>query len=87
MPGHTIGSSVLLLRLKKAGNLLLTGDLYTHSKARELQTMPAYTVDKAAARNSRRKFEALVKKEKVRVVIQHSKNDFEALPVFPHYLN
>lgn len=42
MPGHTPGSSVLIIRLKEAGNILLTGDLYVHARARKLKTMHRY---------------------------------------------
>lgn len=39
MSGHTPGSSVLLVSLEKAGNLLLTGELYIHAGARQFNTM------------------------------------------------
>ena len=87
MPGQTPGSSVLLLRLENSGSLLLTGDLYTHDKAREMGTVPVFNTDKLATLKSREKFEALVKKERARVVIQHSMLDFEKLPTFPEFLD
>lgn len=86
MPGHTPGSSVLLVRLSKAGNILLTGDLYLHAQGRKLNTVLQYNV-KEVTIDSRVKFEALAKKENARVVIQHDKQDFERLPVFPKYLD
>ena len=86
MPGHTPGSSVLLVRLENSGSVLLTGDLYTHARARDLQTVPVFNVDRQATIDSRRKFEDLAAKEGARVVIQHSKIDFDSLPVFPEYL-
>jgi glyoxylase-like metal-dependent hydrolase (beta-lactamase superfamily II) len=86
MPGHTPGSSVLLIRLKNAGNILLTGDLYLHAKGRKLNTVLQYNV-KALTLKSRVKFEALASKENARVVIQHDKQDFAKLPVFPQYLD
>jgi N-acyl homoserine lactone hydrolase len=86
MPGHTPGSSVLLVRLNKAGNILLTGDLYLHAQGRKLNTVLQYNV-KAVTIDSRIKFEVLAKKENARVIIQHDKQDFERLPVFPKYLN
>jgi glyoxylase-like metal-dependent hydrolase (beta-lactamase superfamily II) len=86
MPGHTPGSSVLLVRLNKSGNILLSGDLYVHEQGRQLKTMHQYNVQ-ALTLDSRIKFEALAKKENVRVVIQHDKQDFEGLPVFPKYLD
>jgi len=86
MPGHTPGSSVLLVRLSHAGNLLLSGDLYVHAQGRKLNTMHRYNA-KALTLDSRAKFEVLAKKENARVVIQHDKQDFERLPKFPRYLD
>ncbi len=87
MPGHTPGSSVLLVRLENSGSVLLTGDLYTHAKARELQTVPTFNLDKPTILESRRRFEALAATENARVVIQHSLAAFEALPTFPAFLD
>jgi len=86
MPGHTPGSSVLLIRLNEAGNILLSGDLYVHARGRKLKTMHRYN-DEQATIDSREKFEAMVKQEEARVIIQHDKNDFESLPQFPAYLD
>lgn len=87
MPGHTPGSSVLLVKLSKTGNILLTGDLYIHEKERQIGTMHQYNVDKELTLISRNKFEHLVKKENARVIIQHEKKDFERLPKFPDFLD
>jgi N-acyl homoserine lactone hydrolase len=87
MPGHTPGSSVLLIRLDNAGNVLLSGDLYIHAKGRALNTMLIHNVDKQLTLASRNKFEALAVKENARVIIQHEKKDFERLPKFPEYLD
>ena len=86
MPGHTPGSSVLLVRLKEAGNILLTGDLYVHARGRKLQTMHQYN-EKPLTNNSRKRFEYIAKKENARVIIQHEKLDFERLPKFPKFLD
>ena len=86
MPGHTVGMSVLLVRLKKTGSVLLSGDLYTHGKARDLGTIPTFNADKKLTAESRKRFETLAKKENARVVIQHEKKDFESLPKFPAFL-
>ncbi len=85
MPGHTPGSSVLLLRLNKAGNVLLTGDLYTHARSREFNTMHRFN-DKDATLSSRKAFERLAEKHSARVIIQHEITDFESLPKFPNFL-
>ncbi len=86
MPGHTPGSSVLLLRFSKAGNVLLTGDLYVHERGRTLKTMHKYNA-KQLTMDSRNKFEYLAKRESARVIIQHEKKDFEYLPKFPKFLD
>jgi glyoxylase-like metal-dependent hydrolase (beta-lactamase superfamily II) len=87
MPGHTPGSSVLLVRLKEAGNILLSGDLYIHERERQSGTMLKHNVDKALTAISRTTFEALVKTENARVIIQHEKRHFEDLPKFPDFLH
>jgi len=86
MPGHTPGSSVLLVRLKSE-NILLTGDLYVHHKGRKLGTMHQYNADKKLTVSSRKRFETLAKKVNARVIIQHEKQDFERLPKFPEFLD
>ena len=87
MPGHTPGSSTLLIRLNKAGNVLLSGDLYIHARGRKLATMHKYNADKRLTIDSRKSFEALAIEEKARVIIQHEKQDFEQLPKFPKFLD
>ncbi|MCJ8274176.1 MAG: N-acyl homoserine lactonase family protein [Psychrosphaera sp.] len=86
MPGHTVGSAILMLKLAKAGPVFLTGDLYTHARARSMGTFTRYHDDQAQTQKSRQAFEALVKQQKARVIIQHEKADYDALPAFPAYL-
>ena len=87
MPGHTPGHSVLLLRLENAGAVLLTGDLYIHARGRELRAIPTFNTDEGATVESMERFEALAREEEARVVIQHERADFEALPPFPAFLD
>ncbi len=87
MPGHTPGHSVLLVRLENSGTILLTGDLYILAKGRELQTVAVFNTDAQATLDSMDKFEALAAKEGARVVIQHDKAHFDALPEFPAFLD
>jgi len=86
-PGHTDGHTVLQINLDNAGTILLTGDLYTSAKARELGTVPTFNKDKAQTIKSRAYFEAIAKKENARVIIQHSVKDFKSLPAFPEFLD
>lgn len=86
MPGHTPGSSALLVRLSGAGNILLSGDLYIHAQGRKFKTMLQYN-DFKLTTDSRQKFEALARKEHAKVIIQHEKQDFNSLPKFPDFLD
>jgi len=87
MPGHTVGHSVLLIRLANSGSVLLTGDLYDSTEARERRLAPSWTTDIKATYRSMDAFEALAKKETARVVIQHEMDDFDSLPPFPSFLD
>ncbi|MCH9648202.1 MAG: N-acyl homoserine lactonase family protein [Deltaproteobacteria bacterium] len=87
MPGHTPGHAVLLVRLQRSGNVLLTGDLYTHAEARKMRAVPAFNIDPELTLQSMDRFEELASEEKARVVIQHDKDSFESLPTFPGYLD
>ena len=68
-PGHTPGHQSLLVTLPKTGPVLLTGDLYHFPGERKFHTLPANEKGKTEA--SREKVEALVKKTKAQVWIQH----------------
>ena len=87
MPGHTPGSSVLLVRLEKTGGVLLSGDLFTHEEARARGTVPTGNFDREQTLKSRRAFEDLAAREKARVIVQHSLKDFASLPTPPSFLD
>ncbi|MBL4838536.1 MAG: N-acyl homoserine lactonase family protein [Kordiimonadaceae bacterium] len=87
LPGHTPGHTVLSLKLENAGAVLLTGDLYHLQRARELRTVPTFNTDTAATHESMDAFEAMADKTGARVIIQHSKSDFEGLPKLPAFLD
>jgi glyoxylase-like metal-dependent hydrolase (beta-lactamase superfamily II) len=86
-PGHTPGHSVLLLRLKNSGAMLLTGDLYIQSKGRALRAVATFNTDAEETIASMDKFEALAEAEDAQVIIQHDKAIFDTLPEFPAYLD
>ncbi|MEQ8934335.1 MAG: N-acyl homoserine lactonase family protein [Amphiplicatus sp.] len=87
MPGHTPGHSVLLAQLDKAGPVLLTGDMYHLTEAREKRTVPVFNADAEETLRSMDRFEALAAKTGARVIIQHEADDFAALPHAPDYLD
>jgi len=86
-PGHTPGHKVLLLKLKKNGNVLLSGDLYHTVENRAMKRMPVFNVDRADTLASMDRIERIVKNTGARFVIQHAPESFAAMPKFPAYLD
>jgi N-acyl homoserine lactone hydrolase len=82
MPGHTPGHHALLVKLK-SGDVLLTGDLYHTTIAREKRAVPGFNTSREQTLASMDRFEALAKKLNAKVVIQHEPNDIGLLPAFP----
>ena len=87
MPGHTPGHQVLYLDLAENGPTLLTGDLYHMHESREKRTVPSFNFDVAETLKSMDTFEAFTKEKDAKVIIQHSKEDFNKMPKAPKYLN
>ncbi len=85
-PGHSGGHMALLLRLEESGSILLSGDLYHYQESRDRQLVPKFNLDADQTRKSMVKFEALAKETGARVVIQHSKAEFETFPRPPEFL-
>ncbi|MBL4869876.1 MAG: N-acyl homoserine lactonase family protein [Robiginitomaculum sp.] len=85
--GHTPGHTILKVELTNTGTVLLSGDLYHLNRSRELRTVPVFNTDEAETLRSMDKFEALAKRTNAKVIIQHSAEDFEALPKPPLYLD
>ena len=82
LPGHTPGSHSLLVKLK-SGDVLLSGDLYHGTEARQKRGIPPFNTDKAQTLKSIDKFEALAKQTGAKVVIQHERRDIGLVPAFP----
>ena len=87
MPGHTPGHSVLLVNLEHSGPILLSGDLYHLTPARENRTIPAFNTSTEETLASMDKFEELAKASGARVIIQHEAADFDNLPRAPAFLD
>ena len=86
-PGHTPGHTILKLELAKTGTVLLSGDLYHLNESREIRAVPVFNTDADETLRSMDKFEALAALTNAKVIIQHSIQDFEALPKPPLYLD
>jgi N-acyl homoserine lactone hydrolase len=85
-PGHTPGHQVLVLKLAKSGTVMLSGDLYHTLDNRRFKRVPAFNVNRAETLASIDRFERIAENTKARVIVQHSKEDFDALPKVPAYL-
>lgn len=82
-PGHTPGHTILLVRLKQAGPVILTGDMWHIAASRPNRRVPRFNVDRAATLKSMDLVEALAKETKARVILEHVPEDFDSLPKFP----
>ncbi|MED5617708.1 N-acyl homoserine lactonase family protein [Ideonella sp. BN130291] len=85
-PGHTPGSSVLLLQLPKAGAVLLSGDLYLSLEGRAHRHVPAVNADRADTLASMQRVEAIAQRLQARVIVQHDPAEFDRLPKPPAWL-
>lgn len=77
-PGHTIGHTVLLLRLP-AGPILLSGDLWHLVESRTFRRQPTFNVDREQTLASMDRIEALILETGARVVIQHDAGDVASI--------
>jgi N-acyl homoserine lactone hydrolase len=84
-PGHTPGSSVLLVRLPNRGAVMLSGDLYLTLEGRLEHHVPAVNADRADTLASMRRIEEIARRLHAALVVQHSPEDFERLPKVPAY--
>jgi N-acyl homoserine lactone hydrolase len=81
-PGHTPDHLALLVKLA-SGPVLLTGDIYHSTMAREKRGVPPFNTSREQTLASMDKFEALAKKLGAKVIIQHEPADITKLPAFP----
>lgn len=87
MPGHTPGHQALLVRLQEAGNILLSGDLYHLRENFEERRVPRLQYDRADYIASFDRMERILDATDGRLIVQHDKGDFEALPKAPAFLH
>ncbi|MFZ9030390.1 MAG: N-acyl homoserine lactonase family protein [Robiginitalea sp.] len=86
LPGHTPGHCALYVNLPETGRLLLSGDLYHLSLNRLHKRVPIFNTDVKQTLASMEIFEAFADSTGAKVVLQHSKEDFEKMPKAPNYL-
>lgn len=84
-PGHTPGHQSLFLKLKKAGNVVLSGDLYHHPEERTLNRLPINEFDAKQTAQSRALLDAFLKKSGSQLWIQHDIVANDKLKKSPEY--
>lgn len=82
-PGHTPGHTVLLVRLPKAGAVILAGDMWHLAESRQARRVPRFNFDKAQTLASMDAVEKLAAETHARVIREHVPEDFASLPAFP----
>lgn len=82
LPGHTPDHMALLVRLA-SGPVLLSGDQYHATEAREKRGVPPFNTSREQTLASMDKFEAKAKETGAKVIIQHEPGDIAKLPTFP----
>ena len=82
-PGHTPGHHALLVRLEKAGNVLLSGDVAHFRENYENNQVPTWNTSRADTLASLDRFKQIARNLKAVVILQHDPRDIEKLPPFP----
>jgi N-acyl homoserine lactone hydrolase len=85
-PGHTAGHHSLVVKLPKAGVLLITGDLY-HTRENYQKGLVPRINDRPNTLASMDRFARIKSLANARVVIQHAPEDYASMPVFPKFLD
>ena len=85
-PCHTPGHQCLLVNLKEAGPVIITGDLYHMVPNRQKRIVPAFNVDRADTLASMGRIERLAENLGARIIIQHDPRDHEGIPLSPQFL-
>jgi glyoxylase-like metal-dependent hydrolase (beta-lactamase superfamily II) len=70
-PGHTPGHQTLLVRLRKTGDILLSGDLWHYPEERTLNRLPVFEFSQEQTRAARAAIEGFLKKTGAQLWIQH----------------
>jgi glyoxylase-like metal-dependent hydrolase (beta-lactamase superfamily II) len=86
-PGHTPGHQILMLSLARAGKVILSGDLFHTKENERWLRVPTFNVSRAETLASFDRAMRLVRNKRARFIVQHSPEDFAALPRLPRYLD
>jgi N-acyl homoserine lactone hydrolase len=70
-PGHTPGHTVLFLKLRKFGPLLVAGDLYHYPEEQTMNRFPGFEFSKEQSAKARADVDVFLKKTKAQMWIEH----------------
>lgn len=82
-PGHTPGHRSLLIRLKRDGPVLLSGDAVHFAENWARRGVPGFNTSRAESLASMDRLSKIAFQLKARLIIQHEPRDVAKLPAFP----
>lgn len=82
-PGHTPGHSILLVRLKEMGPVILSGDAVHFHENFAAEGVPGFNFDRAQTIASIQRIKQIQSNLKATIIIQHDPRDIAKLPAFP----
>jgi N-acyl homoserine lactone hydrolase len=85
-PGHTVGHHSLMLHLRRAGWVILTGDVAHFQVNYDRDLVPLGNANRADTIASLERIKGLAAHYHARVVVQHAADIFENMPRLPAYL-
>ena len=83
MPGHTPGSTALLVQLAETGPVLLSGDVVHFEEQIGREGVPTFNWDRSDTIASIDRMNKLAGNVGATLIIQHDPRDIDKLPVFP----
>jgi glyoxylase-like metal-dependent hydrolase (beta-lactamase superfamily II) len=84
-PGHTPGHTVLFLKLKQFGPLLVAGDLYHYPEEQTMNRFPGFEYNKDQSAKARADVDVFLKKTKAQMWIEHDAATNARLKKAPEY--
>lgn len=82
-PGHTPGSQMLLVTLRHAGRVLVSGDVYHSAESAEKSFVPGSNDSRADTLASMDRARGLASRLGARLVVHHDPAHVDAMPKFP----
>jgi len=86
-PGHTPGHQSLLVRLKRTGPVLLTGDLVHLRYSWDHDIVPGFNYDVKQSHESIARMKALVARDHAQVWVNHDREQHTGIPQAPGFVD